>query len=150
MEGAAGRQLSDRIATQREKTTGRRNPQPQRLGEAQVMGWFLQMAEGLQHLHAHGCLHRDLKPANILVSGDDVVKIADFGLTRVVEHGQKAVAGGTSYYLAPELCEGGAYDQKVWRCVPMPTCPETEKTILMPLQILHKYFTNTKTHQTKV
>lgn len=46
---------------------------------------FLQLADGLAYIHSHNIIHRDLKPANILVScGDCTVKIADFGLSRVV------------------------------------------------------------------
>src|SRR4051794_24739007 len=50
---------------------------------------FGQLAEALDCLHLHKKVHRDLKPANVLVAVDpetkeEIVKLADFGLTRNV------------------------------------------------------------------
>ncbi len=38
---------------------------------------------GLNYLHEHGIIHRDLKPSNIFVSSTGVVKIADFGISKI-------------------------------------------------------------------
>ena len=55
---------------------------------------LLQMARGLRALHEHGIVHRDLKPANVLLAGNvdggTLVKIADFGISRLI-----ALADGT-------------------------------------------------------
>jgi tRNA A-37 threonylcarbamoyl transferase component Bud32 len=66
-----------------------------------------QLADGVLALHASGKLHRDLKPSNVLVRGDGVVKLLDFGLIAEVEsivaertHEQAAV--GTPAYMSPE------------------------------------------------
>jgi serine/threonine protein kinase len=69
---------------------------------------------GLAEPHAHGIAHRDLKPANILLSGagNEVPKIADFGLGRVdscradasAQTSQAAVVG-TTLYLPPEVLQ---------------------------------------------
>jgi serine/threonine protein kinase len=46
---------------------------------------LFQMLDALRFIHQSNVIHRDLKPANILVSSTDMrIKIADFGLSRVV------------------------------------------------------------------
>ncbi|ETW09048.1 CAMKK/CAMKK-META protein kinase [Aphanomyces invadans] len=60
---------------------------------------------GLQYLHFHKVVHRDIKPENILVTSDDVAKIADFGAARMVmnEAETLTVAKGTPAFMAPEM-----------------------------------------------
>lgn len=67
----------------------------------------LQLAGGLQALHAAGWIHRDIKPANVLMSGTEAIaKLADFGLIRPLCPGGTVtscdVIPGTPYYMAPE------------------------------------------------
>ena len=64
-----------------------------------------QIANALKHMHDKRIMHRDLKPANIFLSGDDVLKVGDFGLGRVfseqtVEAYSKV---GTPLYMSPEV-----------------------------------------------
>jgi eukaryotic-like serine/threonine-protein kinase len=54
-----------------------------KIGQGELAGILRQILEGLAYAHGHGAIHRDLKPSNILFSGD-CVKIADFGLVRLV------------------------------------------------------------------
>ncbi len=74
-----------------------------------------QIALGLQHAHEHGMVHRDIKPSNIMVtidsvSGHPIVKIMDFGLSRLVsesdnDDSQRTRTGaimGSPDYIAPE------------------------------------------------
>mmetsp|Transcript_4385 Transcript_4385/g.18660 ORF Transcript_4385/g.18660 Transcript_4385/m.18660 type:complete len:316 (-) Transcript_4385:1474-2421(-) len=67
-----------------------------------------QILLGLRHCHAHSVMHRDLKPQNILVSGDDTVKLADFGLGRVfsLPVGKYTHEVVTLWYRAPEVLLG--------------------------------------------
>ena len=66
--------------------------------------------DGLTHLHAQKIIHRDLKPENVLLKGDDVPCIADFGVSRIVETVSLDVSAGTNtagspLYMSPESFE---------------------------------------------
>jgi mitogen-activated protein kinase 15 len=52
-----------------------------------------QLLRSLAHMHARGLLHRDVKPSNLLLNGECVVKLADFGLARSLA-GTAAAGGG--------------------------------------------------------
>lgn len=54
----------------------------------EVVYMFSQMVHGLHYIHQRGVVHRDIKPSNILLNPvgiEIVVKIADFGLSKIVE-----------------------------------------------------------------
>ncbi|MEZ4452145.1 MAG: serine/threonine-protein kinase [Nannocystaceae bacterium] len=84
---------------------------------------FLQILHGLEHAHSKGVIHRDLKPQNVFVSrddkGDEVLKIVDFGIAKLVS-GEGAAeqmtrAGmvfGTPLYMSPEQCLGLTVDAR--------------------------------------
>ncbi|WP_426751821.1 protein kinase domain-containing protein [Myxococcus sp. Y35] len=80
-----------------------------------------QACQGLAHAHAEGCVHRDLKPHNIMVqqlSGQDFVKVLDFGLVKAMEseeEEQLTSTGqvlGTPQYMPPEQAGGESVDQR--------------------------------------
>ncbi|ETV88758.1 CAMKK/CAMKK-META protein kinase, variant 1 [Aphanomyces astaci] len=75
------------------------------LPEALARKYLRDMLCGLQYLHFHKVVHRDIKPENILVTSDDVAKIADFGAARMVmnEAETLTVAKGTPAFMAPEM-----------------------------------------------
>jgi serine/threonine-protein kinase len=64
----------------------------------------IQIARGLAEAHAHKIIHRDIKPSNVMVTGNGVVKIVDFGLAYAGEHGStlSRTTAGTYGYMAPE------------------------------------------------
>ena len=71
------------------------------------------LCDALQYAHDKGVVHRDIKPENILMSVDGAVKIADFGLSRILgsdahQHSLTAThqVMGTPRYMAPEQLEG--------------------------------------------
>ncbi|MFO0977392.1 MAG: protein kinase [Planctomycetaceae bacterium] len=72
-----------------------------------------QVCDALQYAHQEGVVHRDIKPENILIDARGRVKIADFGLARVVVGSAEewTLTGthqvmGTPRYMAPEQMEG--------------------------------------------
>ncbi len=70
------------------------------------------ICDALQFAHSEGVLHRDIKPANILMDAKGRVKIADFGIAKIVgepKRGSTLTASGytlgTPHYMAPEQIE---------------------------------------------
>ncbi|HEV8632085.1 MAG TPA: protein kinase [Thermoanaerobaculia bacterium] len=70
----------------------------------------LQIALGLQAIHAAGALHRDLKPTNVMITPDHHVKLMDLGLTHLLDEDVRLTASGmflgTIEYAAPEQVQG--------------------------------------------
>jgi tRNA A-37 threonylcarbamoyl transferase component Bud32 len=71
-----------------------------------------QICDALQYAHDEGVVHRDIKPENILLDKKGRVKIADFGLAKLLgrDTGDFTLTGsrqvmGTLYYMAPEQVE---------------------------------------------
>lgn len=63
-----------------------------------------QVADALAYLHEHGMVHGDLKPGNVLVAEDGSARLVDLGMAR--ETLDRAVAGGTLGFIAPEILRG--------------------------------------------
>jgi serine/threonine-protein kinase len=79
--------------------------------EKEALDIIIQVANALAHAHSQGLIHRDVKPKNIMISKDNVVKLADMGLARETSDAQAAKheqgkAFGTPYYIAPEQIRG--------------------------------------------
>ncbi len=70
---------------------------------------------GLGAAHAAGLAHRDVKPENVLLTEAHAVKVADFGLARLLSgasHTKTGMLIGTAAYLAPEQVSGGTADAR--------------------------------------
>jgi len=89
----------------------------------QVLDVAIQTATALSAAHEAGIIHRDIKPENIMLRGDGIVKVLDFGLAKLTEHTQisevdmeaPTSAGlitepgeivGTTPYMSPEQARG--------------------------------------------
>jgi serine/threonine-protein kinase len=78
-----------------------------RIAIERAMSIIGQTAEALDYAHNRGVIHRDIKPANIMITGDGVVKVADFGTAKMLDAAgtQLTLAGsilGSPHYMAPE------------------------------------------------
>lgn len=91
-------------------------------------GFLRQISAGVEAAHDEGILHRDLKPANVFIvqrkkkdgslSGDDMIKVGDFGLAKIISQSLAGITSGsgpasrgilgTPEYMAPEQMQSGA------------------------------------------
>ncbi|KAK3254642.1 hypothetical protein CYMTET_36150 [Cymbomonas tetramitiformis] len=83
----------------------------------QVVKWALMIAEGMGYLHQRDppIVHRDLSSNNILMDRKGVVKIGDFGLSKIKLHSKvsnHSKIAGTPNYVAPEVVRGQPFDEK--------------------------------------
>jgi serine/threonine protein kinase len=58
-----------------------------------------QVASGMSYLELHSYIHRDLAARNILVGENNIVKVADFGLAKVIEDGEYNPHSGALHFL---------------------------------------------------
>ena len=86
--------------------------------EKDIIHIFGQIVSAIRHMHENNVLHRDLKTANIFLTKEDMVKVGDFGISKMMATGQGGAHTvlGTPYYISPEMCEGKEYDEKsdIW------------------------------------
>jgi serine/threonine protein kinase len=80
-----------------------------RLNELFVRRMAAQLLRALSYAHRRGVIHRDIKPSNILVTAGGTVKVADFGIARIVEEDGVEGVGeivGSARYMSPEQLMG--------------------------------------------
>ncbi len=90
-----------------------------RLSPGRCKNIFGQVCNAVEHAHRNGIVHRDLKPANIMlmdISGQEFVKVVDFGLAKIGEESQRLTQTGeiwgSPFYMSPEQCNGHSMDAR--------------------------------------
>lgn len=98
---AIGKRIKEKNARVSEKVAGR-------IAEG--------VLQGLSYLHSLKTIHRDIKPSNILLTGEGVVRLADFGVSGELVRSMAGTFTGTSFYMAPERISGKEYSIRadVW------------------------------------
>jgi [calcium/calmodulin-dependent protein kinase] kinase len=91
----------------------KKNPQNQLaiMNDSDLHCILLQILLGLAYLHEQKIVHGDIKPQNLLVGDQDVVKIADFGISQSLYGSKQKIAdtAGTPAFMSPEMCSGQEY-----------------------------------------
>jgi len=104
MEFIEGETLADRL-----RRLGR--PMP----VSDVILIFRQMLEGLGFAHSQGVIHRDIKPSNIMLTGQGVAKLTDFGIAHALGTANFTRMGkalGAPAYMSPEQIQGAQLDHR--------------------------------------
>ncbi len=80
----------------------------------EALHFTTQIAKALSHAHSRGIIHRDIKPHNIMILKDGSVKVADFGIARLLstQNTLTQEALGSVHYISPEQAKGGAVDAR--------------------------------------
>jgi NIMA (never in mitosis gene a)-related kinase len=112
MELIDGQTLADYISSLKEKN--------QRIDEGKIWRFAIEMCAGLHYLHIEKkVVHRDFTPMNLMITKDNHVKIADFGLAK--QRGTQSSSSmktfvGTIQYSCPEIVRNQPYTEKadIW------------------------------------
>ena len=96
MEYLKGNQLDDYIS----KVSGPIN-------EIRAIDIFLQVLDGIHHIHKLNIVHRDIKPSNIIINENDKIKLLDFGIAKDYSNDPNLTVvgqsvGGTPMFMSPE------------------------------------------------
>jgi NIMA (never in mitosis gene a)-related kinase len=107
------------------------------LDEQFILETFVQILSALQFCHQNNLLHRDIKPENIFLTNSGLVKLFDFGISKMLTANiqQAQTYAGTSNYMSTEVIEGKSYSY--------PTDVWSLGCVIYELATLHPLFEST-------
>lgn len=77
---------------------------------------FIQTLKAFNYAHGKGIVHRDIKPSNIILDENDVAKVLDFGIAKLIQSDLNLTKAGTKmgslYYMSPEQVTGNPVDSR--------------------------------------
>ncbi len=80
-----------------------------------MLNYAKQIALALKEAHQHKIVHRDIKSQNIMITKNNMVKVADFGIAKAVSSSTITAVGtimGSVHYFSPEQARGGYIDER--------------------------------------
>jgi serum/glucocorticoid-regulated kinase 2 len=85
-----------------------------RLPEDSAKVYFAEILLGLEHLHSKNIVYRDIKPENILLDIDGHIRIADFGLSKIIKPRERSFSFcGSPEYMSPEMLACKGHDMRL-------------------------------------
>ena len=88
--------------------------QNKKIPESIIRNIIIELSNGIKEIHSKNVIHRDLKPENIFISTDYLIKIGDFGISKILDGTNYAQTfAGTYKYMAPEIINYNKYSKKV-------------------------------------
>ena len=109
MEYGEGGDLSKKIQEQKSKNLP--------FEENQILDWFIEICEAVRYIHEKNIIHRNLQPNNILLTKNNQIKLADFGIAKILDNEQQAIVKiENDSYFSPDIIKGDNYDLKtdIW------------------------------------
>jgi len=87
----------------------------EKIDEKSIYSIIFDICLGIKEIHQKNLIHRDLKPENIFIDKYKMIKIGDFGISKLLDNNDKYAKSivGTNNYMAPEVIKGDKYNNKV-------------------------------------
>ena len=89
------------------------------MSEDEIFNFFTQICLAIKHCHDRKLLHRDIKDENIFITSRKIIKLGDFGVSKILKgtRDKALTVIGTPENMSPELLQSKPYNQKsdIWQ-----------------------------------